>query len=196
MTTATSSRSKQPYPAVFTSYEDKRPQLVKWVQVNYVDEFSLKPGTLLDAGCGEGFWADIFADMGFESYGFDIEPEYIANGVRKYPRVQLQVADILSELPYAPASFDTVFARTISFFYSYRLTQMREALKNLLPLVKYGGTLLVSAYSDGSGEKREGSYGRTFWHHSHEKFIQVAQDVGVVTHASSAGKYIQIGLRS
>jgi SAM-dependent methyltransferase len=192
----TTARSSSPYPANFTVYEEKRGQLAKWAQVNYVQEFSLKPGPLLDAGCGEGFWADVFTDVGFESYGFDIEPEYIANGAKKYPRVQLQVADILGELPYEPVSFDTVFARTLSFFYAYRLTQMREALKNLLPLVKYGGTLLISAYSDGSGEKREGSYGRTFWHHSHEKFIQVAEDVGVVTHTASAGKYIQIGLRS
>jgi SAM-dependent methyltransferase len=184
-----------PYPNVFSDYEAKRSKMRSWVRRNYVKEFGLKKGKLLDVACGEGFWADIFAELGFDAYGFDIEPEYIENGKRKFPRVKLALADAFAELPYDPASFDVVFARAPTFFYSYRLGDMKKALTNLLPLVRYGGSMLLSAYSDNSGEKRPGVYHSGHWHHPHASFIAAAEEVGVVTHTATVGNYLQIGMR-
>lgn len=169
--------------------------MLKWAREHYVEDFGLKPGKLLDAACGEGFWADMFVDMGFEAHGFDAESIYIENGRKKYPRVELEEADVFGDLPYLPGSFDVVLARALPFFYSYHFTDMKKVINNLLPLVAYGGTLLLGFYSDGSGEKRPGLYTGSFWHHPHETFLRVAEECGIVTHSVSLGNYCQIGMR-
>lgn len=185
MTTATA-----PYPASFESYTPKRDQLLRWAQINYVDEFKLKPGKFLDAGCAEGFWADVFCDLGFESYGFDYLPIYIENGRKRYPRVNLQVADI-DNLPYEPNEFDVVLARGLPHFSRYRLADMKSALSNLLPL---GSTLLLSIYSDDSGEKRPGVYKGSHWHHTHERLLAACAEVSKIKHYAKVGNYLQVAL--
>lgn len=182
------------YPNVFESYEQKRDQLAAWAAKHYIAEFDLEPCRLLDAACGEGFWADVFTDAGFSAYGFDREPEYVAAGQKKYPRVMLQPGDALGELPYPPGSFGVVFVRAISCFYSYRLTEARKVLVNLLPLVKPGGLLLMSVYSDGSGEKRPGMFGGGHWHHPHNAYLDLAAAVGAVKHSAAKGNYLQIAV--
>jgi SAM-dependent methyltransferase len=185
-----------PYPASFEGYEARRPQLVRWTKQHYIDAFGLDPGVLLDAGCGEGFWADIFSEFGFLCSGFDLEPEYIANGRKKYPHIRLDVGDVFEELPYEPESFDYVFTRGIPQLYTEDLTDFKRVTTRLLDYVRYGGTLLVSAYSDGSGKPRSGLYGGEYWHHPHQAFVDAANAAGVVTHWLSVGRYCQIAVRS
>ncbi len=183
------------YPAVFETYEEKREHLTRWAKTYYVDEFGLQPCRMLEAGCAEGFWADVFASLGFDAHGFDIEEEYIEAGREKYPRVDLRVADAAGDLPYDLESFPLVFVRGMSCFYAYRLTNMRLILINLLRYVAPDGLLLIGAYSDGSGEKKPGAYDGSAWHHPHSDFVAAAQLVGTVAHSSSKGNYCQVGIR-
>lgn len=181
------------YPAAFQTYPTKRDYLLKWAKTHYVDEFNLKPGKLLDVGCAEGFWADVFCDLGFEAHGFDKIAVYIENGRERYPRVELQVADV-EDLPYEEKSFDVVFARTLPFFYAYRLAGMKRALTSLLSLVRENGTLLLSFYSKGSGEKHPGLYRGSHWHHPHKDLLHACSEVSGVKHYAKVGNYLQVAL--
>src|ERR1043166_2099941 len=135
-----------------------------------MDEFGLakylgKP--LLDVGCGEGFWAGLFTEFGFQTYGFDVDDTYLETARSNYPQVQFQNANVNDPLPYEKGMFGVIFARQLPCFYAYRLTGMRKAIKNLLALEP--DLLLLGVYSDGSGEKRQGADEATmFWHHKHD----------------------------
>lgn len=184
------------FETVFDLYEQRRPAMSSWVARHYVAEFGLEPCPMLDAACGEGFWSDLFADYGFDVWGFDIDESYINAGRRKYPRVQFGVADVMGDLPYEAGAFPLVLARMIPVFYAERLGGMQATLANLLPLVAPGGMLLVSIYSDGSDERRPGMSGGSFWHHPHEVYLRLVAGLGEVSHHATTGSYLQIAVRT
>jgi SAM-dependent methyltransferase len=70
-------------------------------------------GTLLDVGCGDGFWSDILSEK-FEVTGIDISPDGIAIARRKYPQNPYILYDFLKMYKHIQ-KFDTVFLRSPSF---------------------------------------------------------------------------------
>lgn len=69
----------------------------------------LAPATFLDAGCGEGFVADILVRKlpGLKITGFDFNPAAAAVAARKVPNATFQAASIF-DIPFADSSFDVV----------------------------------------------------------------------------------------
>lgn len=182
------------YPAVFAGYEAEREKHSAWAKRHYIDEFGLTPGAMLDAGCGEGFWGDLFADFGFDVTGFDLEPAYIAAGREKYPRLVLEVADVTEDLPFG--LFDVVFCKMISPLYKPELDAAEAAVRNLLRHVAPEGLLLLSAYTDDSGLDRGGQFGGIFRHHSAVRYHEmIAAAGGKVVQASAVGCYLTWGVR-
>src|SRR5688500_7756785 len=70
---------------------------------------SLQPGSLLDAGCGEGFTAEIFLrEMpSLQLTGFDPHEPSIELARMRNPRGTFEVGSIY-EMPFDDASFDVV----------------------------------------------------------------------------------------
>lgn len=70
---------------------------------------SLGPQTFLDAGCGEGFVAEILLRKmpGLQLTGFDFNPEAVALARQRNPAASFDVASIF-EIPYPDDSFDVV----------------------------------------------------------------------------------------
>jgi len=189
------------YPAVFEGYEAKREELRAWLRKYYVRGFSLSPPCrILDAGCGEGFWAELFREEGFDVVGVDLEPAYVAEGRRKYPELDLRVADIEGELPFPRipiGSFDVVFVRAVSHLYAPSLRGAVLALGNLRDYLVPGGLLLLSAYTDGSGEAKKGAFGDYYlWHHAPAAIQIAVEEAGYTVDAvTRSGKYLHIGAR-
>src|SRR3990172_9238249 len=77
----------------------------------------LEPGArILDAGCGQGFFTWLFADLGFTAVGADISSEGIRAAHRQYgsTRARYIIADV-SELGFRNI-FHCVFTRGCSLY--------------------------------------------------------------------------------
>src|SRR5215831_15184740 len=70
--------------------------------------------SVLDAGCGQGFFTGLFAELGFKAVGVDLSPQGILSAQNAYAScgAKFEVGDV-SSLPYDQA-FDCVFARCFS----------------------------------------------------------------------------------
>ena len=69
--------------------------------------------TVLDAGCGDGFYLGELARMaGFRAHGVDISVAAIDAAARRYPEGEWIVANADRFLPYAPESFSLLLSIT------------------------------------------------------------------------------------
>jgi ubiquinone/menaquinone biosynthesis C-methylase UbiE len=101
--------------------------------------------TVLDAGCGWAYGAELLAQAGAESVvGIDIS-ETVIEAAREQvdPRVSLEVAD-LTDLPFESGSFDLV----VCFETIEHLRDQSRALDELARVLADGGLLLISSPND------------------------------------------------
>lgn len=182
------------YPTVFTGYEEKRDSLRVWARRRFLEAFDLKPGTLLDVGCGEGFWGEFFREWGFTVTGIDKERDFIATGRIKYPDLELLSADVEKPLGVIGGrTFDVVFVKQLPHFYAEDLEPAKHILERLHRHV--GGTMLLSFYSEGDGKPHEGLFGGyQHWHHRFGDLSGVIQEAGYkIWRQDRRGRYLQIG---
>ncbi|MEO8463515.1 MAG: class I SAM-dependent methyltransferase [Chloroflexota bacterium] len=182
----------QLYAAGGFGYEERRDHWLAWARRHYVDAFDLPRGSLLDVGCGDGFWTSIFRELGYETTGIDVSPGGIAAATSKYPASTFRVADADAPLPFAPASFDVVFCRAISHFGEPDLEAPRvtSLIPRLMALVAPGGVLLASYHTirDGSAV-----HGRTY--HPVSALVRLLEHGGDPYRVELVGNYVQIGVR-
>ena len=170
--------------ALFDGYEARRAELLAWVKKNYLPLLPnpraqdvagglYRERRLVDVGCGTGFWAELLRIVGFDTGGFDREIAFVNRGKRDYPKVELWVGDALDPPPEARAgTYDVVFSRTISQLYEPTLENAERVFANLYRWARPGGTILVTAYSDGSGEERPTLDGEgVVVHHPEDDFL-------------------------
>lgn len=123
-------------------YGAARPQLVEWVQKHGITGDGREA---LVVGCGYGSDAELLADLGFRTTGFDFAPSAIAAARRKHPdsEVDYLVADVLDLPREWEGRFDLVVeSLTVQ---SMPPHQHEIAARNIADLVAPGGTLLVLA---------------------------------------------------
>lgn len=179
---------------VFAGYDAKRDQLQAWLRRHYAEEFGITPGRLLDAGCGNGFWSDLWAEEGHTVTGIDHRPEYVAEARSRYPEVKFHKVDLDFALPRYITRYDVVFARCLPYFYAPDVARVSLLVANLMPHVSPGGLLLLSAYTDGSGEERPLLVGGTATHHRVDDLLGA---VGAeIEHTARVGNYLQVGVRA
>jgi len=93
--------------------------------------------TVLDAGCGDGFYlGTLAASCGFAGHGVDISIAAVNAAARRYPKCQWVVANADRFVPYSDAAFTRVMTITAR-------TNAAEFHRVLRP----GGTLLVAVPS-------------------------------------------------
>jgi SAM-dependent methyltransferase len=121
-----------------------------------------KGASVLDAGCGQGFYSWLFAKLGFESVGVDLSSEGIHSARQAYGSsgARFEVGDLRS-LPYAN-TFDCVFARGLSIYNSENFETDRQITEKFLGYLKPRGVFIFVYYSIlGGGQK-----GASWIHHS------------------------------
>lgn len=172
-------------------YEDRRNHWLAWARRHYVDAFDLRPGRLLDVGCGDGFWTSIFRDLGFEATGVDLSPGGIDAARSKYPGIRFLVADADEPLPFEVGSFDVIFCRAISHFGAPDLDTPRvtSLIPRLMALLAPAGTLLASYHTT-----RDGGvvHGRTY--HPVSALVRLLEHGGDPYRVEVIGNYVQIGV--
>ncbi len=181
------------YQDVFATYEAKRDQLRAWAAEHYISDFGLTSGKLLDASCGDGFWSGLFADAGFTVKGIDSRGDLIAEARRKHPDIPFSTRDMEKPL-VALGKFDVVFVRTVPQFYQPTLERGQAVVANLLRHLNPAGVLLLSIYSDASGQDRPTVAGGVAHHHSDAVLLKAIGEVGRVTRTVRVGNYLQIAV--
>ncbi len=114
----------------------------------------LRPGsTLLDAGCGQGFFAGLLSELGFTVTGVDVSAAGIEAANTRFGNktTSFRTGDIMS-LPYN-STFDCVYCRSCSFYNEHDLQRLHSVSDALLSYVKPGGVLIFAYYTKLSPRK-------------------------------------------
>ncbi len=124
-----------------------------------VKKANLRAGsTVLDVGCGQGFFTRLFADLGLEPVGIDISGEAIRSAQRDYctSGARFEVGDILS-LKYQGA-YDCVFARGLSLYNTKEFNQRHDVTDALLACLKPGGMMIFGYHTNFCPRKKSKSW--------------------------------------
>ncbi len=104
----------------------------------------LKGKAVLDAGCGDGYFAHLLKLAGADVTGVDYSSRSVEFAKLLDPSVHFSVANI-TDLPFPNGSFDTVFL--IEVLEHLTVEERDRILKELSRVIKPQGTLVVSAPS-------------------------------------------------
>lgn len=102
---------------------------------------------MLDAGCGQGFFTSLLADLGYSVLGVDLSESGIAAASTTYAstRARFLVGDVLAL--QEQEQFDCVFTRSCSLFNRVDFADDPSASAALLRYVRPGGVLIFDYYS-------------------------------------------------
>lgn len=94
---------------------------------------------VLEAGCGEGYGADLIADVANTVIGLDYDDSAVAHVRARYPRVDMRQGN-LAELPLADAAVDVV----VNFQVIEHLWDQAQFVAECRRVLRPGGVLLMS----------------------------------------------------
>ncbi|KWX67227.1 bifunctional 2-polyprenyl-6-hydroxyphenol methylase/3-demethylubiquinol 3-O-methyltransferase UbiG [Mycobacterium sp. NAZ190054] len=94
---------------------------------------------VLEAGCGEGYGADLIADVARSVIGLDYDESAVAHVRARYPRVDMRHGN-LAELPLPTASVDVV----VNFQVIEHLWDQGQFAAECARVLRPGGVLLMS----------------------------------------------------
>lgn len=98
--------------------------------------------TVLDLGCGEGWFTGALDRCGFEASGVDSDAERLAVARRQYPHMRFQVMDALQGLDSGLAQrFDAVVLVDVID----HVVRPRKLIESALDALKPGGLLVVTS---------------------------------------------------
>ncbi|OBF92341.1 SAM-dependent methyltransferase [Mycobacterium sp. 852002-51152_SCH6134967] len=94
---------------------------------------------VLEAGCGEGYGANLIAEVARRVIGLDYDETAVAHVRARYPRVDMRQGN-LAELPLADGSVDVV----VNFQVIEHLWDQGQFVRECLRVLRPGGSLLMS----------------------------------------------------
>ncbi|MCH9666717.1 MAG: class I SAM-dependent methyltransferase [Actinomycetia bacterium] len=94
---------------------------------------------VLEAGSGEGYGADLIADVARHVIGLDYDESAVAHVRARYPRVDMRRGN-LAQLPLPSASIDVV----VNFQVIEHLWDQEQFVAECLRVLRPGGVLLIS----------------------------------------------------
>jgi SAM-dependent methyltransferase len=174
-------------------YDKDREKYDSWLQRNYIEEFGLEPDwKLLDAGCGNGFWSQLFAESGLRVTGIDISEGGIRAAQERAPALTFLTGNVEDQLPFSPGEFDVVFVRNISHLCEASLDRPATlaAMRRLLSVVRQTGLMLVSQYSHLDGTT-EGAV----TYHPLSDYVRLFEQVGDIFKLIVVRQHVIMGIR-
>jgi SAM-dependent methyltransferase len=127
---------------------------------NIVPYLANPQARILDAACGQGWLAAKLSDQFAHIEAFDSSRGLIAKAKQLYPKINFQVADATTDLPYADNEFDAVILNMAA----HDMNDLVGAFKNLHRALKPGGTFIMTManpyYSFPVGVWKRGLIGR------------------------------------
>lgn len=129
----------------------------KWLYAPYISSLiaflGLEEGSsVLDVGCGQGFFCDLFGKHGMKVHGIDISGNGIRTAETLYgrPGITFAVSDIRTAR--FPEQFDCIFVRSCSLYNTDSFSSKRNVTQELLSHLKPGG-IFVFAYNSNFSSK-------------------------------------------
>jgi len=129
----------------------------RWIYATYVSSLiaycSLEEGaSVLDVGCGQGFFSYLFSKHGMKVHGIDTSEAGIraAENLYRGLGVTFSVADIRTAT--FPQQFDCIFVRSCSLYNTEAFPFQKEVTCNLLRHLKSNG-IFVFAYNSNFSPK-------------------------------------------
>jgi SAM-dependent methyltransferase len=124
-----------------------------WIYAPYISSLiafcGLRHGaSLLDVGCGQGFFSYRFRKHGMKVHGIDISETGISAAKSLYGRfgITFAVSDIRTAT--FPEQFDCIFVRSCSLYNTDVFSFKTEVTDNLLRHLTIGGTLIFAYNSN------------------------------------------------
>ena len=114
-------------------------------------------GTVLDAGCGQGFFSSLFAKLGFETTGVDLSAAGIAAAQRRYGHLAAFSVGDVTNLEFSDR-FDCVFTRSCSLYNDDAFPLDTTTTERLLRYVKPGGAFIFDYHTKLAARKHSASW--------------------------------------
>ncbi|MFQ9872814.1 MAG: class I SAM-dependent methyltransferase [Oscillospiraceae bacterium] len=108
-----------------------------FAEAHFSDVKGLK---VLDAGCGDGEYTEMFRAKGAQAFGCDGSCAVIELAKAKYPLCSFEVVDLTSVFPYHNESFDIVFSNLVLM----DVDPLDTTIKEISRVLKRNGTLFFS----------------------------------------------------
>lgn len=108
--------------------------------------------SVLDVGCGQGFFSYLFYKHGMRVCGVDISETGIRMAERLYGQPGLRFLVLDAQTDSFPEEFDCIFVRSCSLYNAESFSFRNEVTDNLLKHLKVGGTLIFAYNSNFSGK--------------------------------------------
>jgi len=124
--------------------------------------------TILDVGCGTGFYSEQLRIMGFRPFGLDISHVGLQKGRLQYPSLPLTVGDA-SIMPFKAGSFDAVFISGCSLTNTRDLLSIQDYITGLTEYAKDNGAVVFVGGSNFTGGTAENS---EWISHRYEEILQ------------------------
>jgi 2-polyprenyl-3-methyl-5-hydroxy-6-metoxy-1,4-benzoquinol methylase len=168
--------------------------VVSDLSAHFADSFS-KGGRILDIGCGSGRDLAVLHQLGFDCYGVDPTPEFVAIAQRIHPELENRIA--LGKLPDLQVPFNGNFDGVLcsAVLMHIDIEQLPTTAAAITKCLKHGGRLLYSVPSkrlDVVASNRDAN-GRLFIPDQASRLNSLFSDLGFVeikswTNSDSMGR--------
>lgn len=125
--------------------------------VHILSSFLADPGksSVLDVGCGRGYWCQLFQEFGLYTIGIDLS----LVGLKK-ARQDTRAGEFLlanaSRLPFSDNAFDMIFCQGLSAHNTHDLSEPQSIGLELLRCLKENGLFVIGYSTNLSGKTQHG----------------------------------------
>jgi SAM-dependent methyltransferase len=128
-----------------------------WIYAPYISSLigfcSLKKGdSILDVGCGQGFFSHLFSRHGLRVLGVDLSETGIRTAESSYRETGLRFAVTDIKTASFPEQFDSIFVRSCSLYNTDDFSLRNDLTENLVRHLKPGGTFIFAYNCNFSGK--------------------------------------------
>lgn len=157
---------KNDYNQIAENFASTRTQV--WPEINFLFDY-IKPGDkVLDLGCGHGRYLLEIKKRGGIYFGIDGSKELIKIAKDKYPKENIQMADVLT-LPFKNNFFDIVYS--LAVLHHIPSVALREQfLRETEKVIKPGGFVILTVWRPKNKAEK-----RIFWKFFLKKFFGCSQ---------------------
>ena len=131
------------YNLIAEEFSSKRQEL--WLEMEFLfNDYLVAGDKVLDLGCGNGRFFELFKDKNVDYLGVDSSEKLIGIASTKYPQAKFQLADALS-LPFPNNQFDKIYSIAVLHHIpskELRLSFLEEAKR----VLKSGGSFVLTVW--------------------------------------------------
>jgi len=127
-------KTKEDYNLIAEDFSRTREEI--WPEMRFLfDDYLMAGEKVLDLGCGNGRWFELFKEKKVDYVGVDFSEKLIEIAKKNYPQAKFQMTDVLN-LPFPNNYFDKIYSIAVLHHIpseEFRLKSLKEAKRVLKP---------------------------------------------------------------